>query len=184
MSFCLSDLFESMLFEKSVFVRIFRINAFWNLRKPVWECCSDQCFPKKNRSFQRSYDVCVIKPAGGNFTRIKAFWEICEPCGNAVHVCLSSCFGNSMLISGMMNTRKKTTIFRNQCFSGEFRSCQRSCNYWCWVVLEFNSCMMNTWKASISDQGFLNIRLSSCFGIKFWYDEHSKNHNFQESMLF
>jgi len=126
-----------------LFVGFIRINAFWKIR--VRQNFPNQCFlessktcvrmlfgsmlSEKNMSFQRSYDVCVIKSAGGNFTRIKAFWEICEPCGNAVHVCLSSCFGNSMLISGMMNTRKKPTIFRNQCFSGEFRSCQRSCNY-------------------------------------------------------
>jgi hypothetical protein len=126
-----------------LFVGFIQINDFWKIR--VRQNFPNQCFlessktfvrmlfgsmlSEKNRSSQRSYDVCVTEPAGGNFTRIKAFWEICEPCGNVVHVCLSSCFGNSMLISGMMNTRKKPTIFRNQCFSREFRSCQRSCNY-------------------------------------------------------
>ena len=96
---------------KSVFVRLFRINAFWKLRKPVWKCCSDQCFPEKIRSCQRSYDVCGKHLRGTKFIWINAFWKICCPCENAVHVCLSSCFGNSMLISGMMNTRKKTKNF-------------------------------------------------------------------------
>lgn len=39
-------------------------------------------------------------------------------------------------------------------------------------------------KTNISDQCFLDIRLSKCFGIKFWYDKHSKNYIFSESMLF
>ena len=121
------------------------------------KCCSDQCFPKKSRVISALMIYVCEKIYGCDhqiLVRINAFWKLCDRVEkNAVHECLSSCFGNSMLISGMTNTRKTNNFPGSMLFQ---RIAESSA-----LLREF----------------YVAVNVCLCrvvLEINFWYDKHSK----------